>query len=80
MEPVANSSTQEYFNTNKHQLIAPSKLFRMLSKLNHKGNPHYQFYDDYHVYQVRCKHSDPIGHDVVFDSDKIMMFKAMLKH
>ena len=67
---VALKRKKEYVNTHKHQLIDPSKLFRMLSKLKQKGNPHYQFYDDYHMYQARCKQSDPIGHDVLFDSDK----------
>ena len=33
------------------------------------GNTYYQFYEDYNVYQARCKSSDPAGHDVVFNDE-----------
>ena len=66
---VALKRKQEYKNTHKHQLVNPEKLFRMLKKLKNSGNPHYQFYDDYNVYQARCRTSDPVGYEVVFNED-----------
>ena len=39
----------------------------MLGKLKTNGNKYYQFYEDYNVYQARCKASDPAGYDVVFN-------------
>ena len=63
---VALKRKKEYTNTHKHQLINPSKLFRVLEKLKSKGNPYYQFYDDHNEYKTRCKMSDPVGYDVMF--------------
>ena len=38
----------------------------MLDVLKRAGNPHYQFYDDFHTYEERCKESDPDGYEVLF--------------
>ena len=66
---VALKRKKEYKNTHKHQLVDPEKLFRMLSKLKKSKNPHYKFYDDYNVYQGRCKTADPVGYEVLFNQD-----------
>ena len=66
---VALKRKAEYKNTHKHQLINPEKLFRMLEKLTKNKNPHYKFYDDYNVYEGRCKTSDPLGYEVIFNQD-----------
>ena len=63
---VALRRKKEYKNSHKHQLIDPSKLFKMLDKLKTYGNKYYQFYEDYSHYQERCKESDPTGYDVLF--------------
>ena len=56
----------EYKNTHKRQLVNPEKIQRMLELLKKAGNPHYQFYDDFHTYEERCKESDPDGYEVLF--------------
>ena len=66
---VALKRKKEYRNTHKHQLIDPNKLFKMLDKLKGHKNKYYQFYDNYKTYQERCKESDPLGYDVVFNDD-----------
>ena len=67
---VSLKRKQEYKNSHKQQLIDPQKLFRMLTKLKANGNKHYQFFDDYHEYEIRCKEIDPTGYSVVFpDND-----------
>ena len=68
---VALKRKQEYKNTHKHQLINPEKLYRILRKLKNSGNPHYQFYDDYNAYQVRCKTTDPTGNEAIFNEDNL---------
>merc|ERR1712082_188643 len=64
---VALKRKKEYKNTHKHQLINPEKLFKILNKLKLSGNKHYQFYDDFEEYQVRCQETDPSGYEVMFD-------------
>ena len=64
---VALKQKIEYKNTHKHQLINPDKLFRMLDKLKRSKNPHYKFYDEYDVYETRCRTTDPSGYDIVFN-------------
>ena len=59
----------EFKNTHKHQLVNPEKMFRMLEKLRKNKNPYYKFYDDYNVYQERCRSADPTGYDVIFNQD-----------
>ena len=66
---VALKRKKEYKNTHKHQLINPEKLFKILNKLKLSGNKHYQFYDDFEEYQVRCHQTDPSGYDVIFDNN-----------
>ena len=66
---VALKRKIEYKNTHKHQLIDPEKLFKVLEKLKKSKNPHYKFYDDYNVYQERCKEDDPLGYEVIFEQD-----------
>ena len=66
---VALKRKIEYKNTHKHQLINPDKLFRMLDKLKRSKNPHYKFYDEYDVYETRCRRTDPSGYDTVFNDD-----------
>ena len=66
---VALKRKKEYKNTHKHQLVNPEKLFRMLAKLKKSKNPHYRFYDDYNVYEGRCKTADPLGYEVIFNQD-----------
>ena len=48
----------EYQNSHLKQLINPEKCFKMLDLLKRKGNPHYQFYDDYNTFKARCKQND----------------------
>ena len=59
----------EYQNSHKKQLINPRKCFKMLELLKRRGNPYYQFYDDYQTYTERCKKADAIGYSYVFDED-----------
>ena len=59
----------EYQNSHKKQLINPKKCFKMLELLKRRGNPYYQFYDDYQTYTERCKKADEIGYSYVFDED-----------
>ena len=66
---VALKRKKEYKNTHKNQLINPEKLFKILNKLKLSGNKHYQFYDDFKEYQVRCQETDPSGYDVIFDKN-----------
>ena len=66
---VALKRKIEYKNTHKHQLVDPEKLFKTLEKLQKYKNPHYKFYDDYKIYQERCKEDDPLGYEVVFEQD-----------
>ena len=66
---VALKRKKEYKNSHKQQLIDPQKLFRMLNKLKAKGNKYYQFFDDYHEYETRCKETDPTGYNAVFTDD-----------
>ena len=66
---VALKRKKEYKNSHKQQLVDPQKLFRMLNKLKEKGNKYYQFFDDYHEYETRCKETDPTGYDVVFPDE-----------
>ena len=66
---VALKRKKEYKNSHKNQLIDPQKLFRMLNKLEARGNKYYQFYDDYHEYEERCKKTDPDGYGVVFPDE-----------
>ena len=66
---VALKRKKEYKNSHKHQLIDPSKLFKMLDKLKRCGNTYYKFYDDYNQYHQRCKETDPNGYNVVFADD-----------
>merc|ERR1712239_57033 len=63
---VALKRKKEYKNMHKHQLINPEKLFKILNKLKLSGNKHYQFYDGFEEYQVRCQETDPSGYDVMF--------------
>ena len=60
---------KEYKNCHKHQLINPTKLFKMLEKLKRSGNKYYQFYEDLNQYQARYKELDPIGYAVLFNDD-----------
>merc|ERR1712239_100984 len=55
---VALKRKKEYKNTHKHQLIDPTKLFKMLTKLKESGDKHYQFHDDFNKYQARCREVD----------------------
>ena len=41
----------------------------MLEMLKKRGNPYYQFYDDYNTFTNRCKKSDKRGYSFVFDED-----------
>ena len=66
---VALKRKKEYKNTHKHQLIDPSKFFRMLNKLQQSGNKHYQFHDDFNAYQVRCRETDRSGYNVMFSTN-----------
>ena len=66
---VALKRKKEYKNSHKHQLIDPSKLFKMLDKLKRSGNKYYKFYDDYNQYHERCKETDPNGYNVLFVDD-----------
>ena len=80
---VALKRKKEYKNTHKHQLIDPTKLFRMLEKLKQNGNRHYQFYEDLSTYQNRWKETDPSGYDVVFtavNDDNQGLMKIMDSH
>ena len=40
------------------QLINLNKVYRAIDYLKRAGNPYYQFYDDYHVYEERCAKDD----------------------
>ena len=65
---VALKRKKEYKNTHKHQLIDPTKLFKILKKLRESGNKHYQFYDDFNQYQARCRDVDQPGYVVMFST------------
>ena len=39
----------------------------MLQLLKKAGNIHYQFYDDYNIYQERCKNEDLKGYSIIFE-------------
>ena len=41
----------------------------MLELLKRSKNRHYQFYDDYSVYEERCKKQDFTGYTMVFDDN-----------
>ena len=43
----------------------------MLNKLKSNRNPHYQFYDDYNTYQERCKTTDSVTYNAIFNDDLI---------
>ena len=40
------------------QLINLNKVYGAIDYLKRAGNPYYQFYDDYHVYEERCAKDD----------------------
>ena len=41
----------------------------MLELLKRKGNPYYQFYDDYNTYEQGCKKTDFKGYTFIFDEE-----------
>ena len=45
----------------------------MLELLKKSGNIHYQFYDDYNVYQERCKNEDLKGYNIIFEEETELM-------
>jgi hypothetical protein len=57
----------EYENSHKKQIVNPKKFFKMLELLKRSRNKHYQFYDDYNVYEERCRKQDFKGYRMVFD-------------
>ena len=48
----------EHENSHKKQMVNPKKCFKMLEMLKKSKNKHYQFYDDYNVYEERCRKQD----------------------
>ena len=59
----------EYKNSHLKQLINPDKCFRMLEILKKRGNPHYQFYDDYNTFKERCKKSESTCYSFIHDDE-----------
>ena len=59
-------------------MIDPTTLFKMIDKLKKKGNKYYQFYDNYNQYQARCRESDPVGYDVIFQDDVLEDIEKMV--
>ena len=41
----------------------------MLDLLKRRGNPHYQFYDDYNTFKARCKQTTANCYSFIFDED-----------
>ena len=41
----------------------------MLELLKREGNRHYQFYDDYNIYEERCKKTEFKGYIFIFDEE-----------
>ena len=55
-------------------------MFQMLELLKKAGNIHYQFYDDYNIYNDRCKKQDFIGYTIVFDEEVELMKDISQNH
>ena len=51
----------EYKNIHKESYVDPNKIYKALDYLKKNGHPDYQFYDDFHSYEQRCKSDDPIN-------------------
>ena len=48
----------EYKNNHQQAFIDPQKIFKALEFLKSSGHPDYKFYDDYNVYQRRCRKNE----------------------
>ena len=59
----------EYENSHKKQIVNPKKCYKMLELLKRSKNRHYQFYDDYNVYQERCRLQNFNGYTMVSDEN-----------
>ena len=69
--PVNLKRKLEYKTTHLTQLIDTTKIFRYLKFLNDLGHPSYKFYDDWNVYEKRCKAEDPFGAKLVFPDPEV---------
>ena len=59
----------EYKNTHQQALIDPERIFKALQFLKNSGHPDYQFYDNYDIYERRCKKREKIKTQFIHDVD-----------
>ena len=64
--PVSLKRKLEYKTTHLTQMIDANKIFKYLKYLCDMGHPSYKFYDDWNIYEKRCRAEDPMGAMLVF--------------
>ena len=58
----------EYKNVHQQAYIDPQRIYKALKLLKEKGHPEYTFYDDYNMYEKRCKSNQIqfVNDDVIY--------------
>ena len=68
--PINLKRKLEYKTTHLKQLVDIRKIYKYLEFLCEKGHPSYKFYDDWNVYQNRCKLEDPMRSKIIFPEEE----------
>ena len=55
----------EYKNVHKKSFIDPHKIYEALKFMKELGNPNYQFYDDFNIYEDRCRNGESTENQLV---------------